>query len=1069
MIMVNSLLEAALLCTLSQDLGNLQTVEELGLRVAPGFKVTLFADQALANDTYAMTLDSRGRVVVTSQGWIKILEDTDGDGKADRETLFASTRTGGMGLCFDGKDLLFSGDNGLWRYRDSDGDGRADGPPELIAKFVSGEHGHHAMRKGPDGCWYLIGGNDSAIGKDHVSLPESPVKAPRTGAILRYTPDLRKSEVIAHGFRNPYDFDFNAQGEIFTYDSDCERDFFLPWYTPTRIFRVGYGMHHGWRLTGYMRSYANRDYYPDTVDILWAIGRGSPTGVVFYRHTAFPERYHDGFFALDWTFGKVYFLPKDAQRGEVFLEPTGTEGFAPTDIAVAPDGALFISIGGRRTRGAVYRIAPEKPGAAPARPGIRAILDADQPLDAWSRARWEPAARTLGPAAFVSAALDGTLPSALKVRAIEILVDLFDGVPQETALKAARDADGSVRARTAWAMGRRWKPGLADSLRDLASDEAGRVRLAALDAIADQAPRVDPRAARDACRINLGHPDKRVRQAAGRLYLLLSAGGEWVSDEELEKEPAAFLTAIVARNAGPDPKTVADVLKVLRHPKTEGLRQDAVRAVILGLGDTNLQNPRVEALSNYAVAAPPSAETRGQILSAFRPFFPSGDAVLDAELARLLAMLEDDSPETLAKVAAFLTEKSSPTDDAHYLIVLACLRAEWPEGMADRAAQSLLSLGKKLEWNEQRSKQTWGSRIAEVATLFAKHDPRFVDALVHHPLLVNPGHVGIAAAMEGPRRLEMARRFLESVKKDAGFGWSESLINLLSLLPEEEFHPVLRSQWSNFGLRDSILLHLARTPDPQDREKYLAGVESANAQASRAALEALERLPRDEDPGRLVPLLRLLRRLTLEPKQAPQRKQVVDLIARQSGKPFATQESGTEPVALKRTYQPVFDAFGSLKGELEEGGSVDVAALIKPVPWEQGDGKRGQDLFRARGCQTCHAVQGALGPNLVGAASRFSREDLFEAIANPSKDVAPPYRTTLFQMKDGNIYTGIVAFESADGFIVQTGATTTVRINSSDVAARRPGLLSLMPNGLLDGLKPTDLADLYAYLRSLGK
>src|SRR5207244_258157 len=74
----------ALLCSLFQDPENLQTHEELGLRVAPGFKVTLFADHTRANDIYAMTLDSKGRVVVTSQGWIKILEDTDGDGKADR-------------------------------------------------------------------------------------------------------------------------------------------------------------------------------------------------------------------------------------------------------------------------------------------------------------------------------------------------------------------------------------------------------------------------------------------------------------------------------------------------------------------------------------------------------------------------------------------------------------------------------------------------------------------------------------------------------------------------------------------------------------------------------------------------------------------------------------------------------------------------------------------------------------------------------------------------------------------------------------------------------------------------
>ena len=242
------LLSLALLCGVAQDPEKLQTVEEFGLRIAPGFMITLVADHTLANDIYAMTLDAKGRIVVTSQGWIKILEDRNGDGKADEASLFAPTRTGGMGMCFDGNDLLFSGDGGLWRYRDADGDGKADGPPELITKYVTGEHGHHAMRKGPDGCWYLIGGNEMGIGAVKLTDPAtSPVKSPAWGSIVRYSPDFKQVEVIAHGFRNPYDFDFNPAGDLFTYDSDCERDYFLPWYTPTRIYHVGYAQDHGWR------------------------------------------------------------------------------------------------------------------------------------------------------------------------------------------------------------------------------------------------------------------------------------------------------------------------------------------------------------------------------------------------------------------------------------------------------------------------------------------------------------------------------------------------------------------------------------------------------------------------------------------------------------------------------------------------------------------------------------------------------------------------------------------------------------------------------------------------------
>src|SRR5437588_7152846 len=106
--------------------------DDLGLKVAPGFRVSVYADENLANDIYAMTLDKQGRVVVTSQGWIKILHDTQGVGKADKATVFAKTATGGMGLCFDGDNLYFCGDGWFSRYRDSKGRGEADSPPERI-------------------------------------------------------------------------------------------------------------------------------------------------------------------------------------------------------------------------------------------------------------------------------------------------------------------------------------------------------------------------------------------------------------------------------------------------------------------------------------------------------------------------------------------------------------------------------------------------------------------------------------------------------------------------------------------------------------------------------------------------------------------------------------------------------------------------------------------------------------------------------------------------------------------------------------------------------------------------
>ena len=100
-----------------------------GLRVPDGFEVTEFADNKLANDIYCMTIDPAGRVVVSGQGYIRVLVDDDHDGRADSALeVAAGPRDGAMGLWWEGKWLYFTGDGGLRRYRVPRGAARAAGP-----------------------------------------------------------------------------------------------------------------------------------------------------------------------------------------------------------------------------------------------------------------------------------------------------------------------------------------------------------------------------------------------------------------------------------------------------------------------------------------------------------------------------------------------------------------------------------------------------------------------------------------------------------------------------------------------------------------------------------------------------------------------------------------------------------------------------------------------------------------------------------------------------------------------------------------------------------------------------
>ena len=156
-----------------------------GLRVPPGFAVREVAGSDLANDIQCMTVGDDGRIIVSGRGYISILIDDDGDGRADRADRFADgPRDGAMGLLREGDTLYATGDGGLRRYRDRDGDDRADGPSELVrAVKTGGEHDAHAVRRGPDGWLYLIVGNFAGVDAAYASLPTSPIRDPVAGCL----------------------------------------------------------------------------------------------------------------------------------------------------------------------------------------------------------------------------------------------------------------------------------------------------------------------------------------------------------------------------------------------------------------------------------------------------------------------------------------------------------------------------------------------------------------------------------------------------------------------------------------------------------------------------------------------------------------------------------------------------------------------------------------------------------------------------------------------------------------------------------------------------------------------
>jgi putative heme-binding domain-containing protein len=198
-------------------------------------------------------------------------------------------------------------------------------------------------------------------GDDHL-LPRMPdgrghnrhVMAPG-GIVYRFTPDGKTFEIFASGFRNIYDGGVNRDGELFVYDADMEYDFNTSWYRPTRINHVVSGGEYGWRNGA--GKYP--EFYIDNLPATLNIGPGSPTGCTFGYGAKFPAKYQEAFYALDWSWGKIYAVHLKPQ-GSTYTatkEEFVTGGPLPvSDAVIGSDGAMYFTIGGRRVQSGLYRV-----------------------------------------------------------------------------------------------------------------------------------------------------------------------------------------------------------------------------------------------------------------------------------------------------------------------------------------------------------------------------------------------------------------------------------------------------------------------------------------------------------------------------------------------------------------------------------------------------------------------------------------------------------------------------------------------------------------------------------------
>ncbi len=266
--------------------------------------------------------------------------------------------------------------SGLYRVTSSKNNDVLDKVEKLKALPGGGEHGPHAVRLGPDGkSLYVICGNhtqppqpldSSRVPKnwseDHL-LPRQwdangharGILAPG-GYVAKTDFEGKTWEMFTTGYRNPFDFAFNADGEMFVYDADMEWDMGMPWYRPTRVNHATSGSEFGWRSgTGKWPG-----YYVDSLPAMIDLGPGSPTGVEFGYGAKFPAKNQKALFGCDWTFGTIYALhltPDGATYKATKEEFLSRTPLPLTDIVInQADGAMYFVIGGRGAQSELFRV-----------------------------------------------------------------------------------------------------------------------------------------------------------------------------------------------------------------------------------------------------------------------------------------------------------------------------------------------------------------------------------------------------------------------------------------------------------------------------------------------------------------------------------------------------------------------------------------------------------------------------------------------------------------------------------------------------------------------------------------
>ena len=995
-----------------------------------------FAPENSAKNTWLPDMNGDG-----SHDWLDLkvekeeiykVEDVNGDGYADKSTRVFNgfneevTDVAG-GLLVRKKDAFVAIGPDLMRLKHTNGQWK---DPQSISTGYAvhigfGGHGMSGVTEGPDGKIYWQIGD---IGANITAKDGRQYKHPNSGVIVRSNPDGSEFEVYASGLRNTHEFVFDNFGNLISSDNDGDHP-----GESERLVHVVEGSDAGWRSNWQYGKYTDprNNSYKVWMDEKLSIPHwegqaayiippirnfhNGPTGMLWNPGTALGKRWTNKFFLVEfvgntnnshiWSFD---LKPKGASF-DFNSEEDVIKGILPTGIRFGPEGALYASdwIFGWDTKnyGRIWKIDVEdkENDLKSEREQTKKYIQQDYSKQSLTQ-------------------LYELLFYADQRIRLKAQYELAERKATEIFVKAAQQKDNQLaRVHGIWGLG---QIKAASAIQALLIDSDEEIVAQSLKTLGDLKD-----SAAEAQMISLlASANPRVAffaaQAVGRV--------------QSEKAIPGLLKQI-EKNGDKD--------LYIRHAAVLALSRIGKAEPLLALQNSPNRSLRIAAVLVLRRLAHPGIQV----------FLADSDEYIVAEAAR--AINDDESiPAALPALAATLADTRLKDEVIIRRAINACLRV----GTA-KEIDLLIAYSERTGISED-------VRAEAIATLGSWANPSVMDRVDgrHRGALDrNPADVVARIQPKIPA-------FLASENPDVLIATAK-LIADLQLKEFTDSQIELLTKHNKSKVKAALINSLADLNTSKLAYVLEKGISDTSKIVRAAALSHLNKieLTSSELPAITKPIFekgtlieqQLLLQSMAKMKAANTSAILADLIQRMVDNklPVGVKLDLMEAVEATNEEKLVakLDALkvkGTLTDEFKEalyGGSLT-------------DGRNNFNYNSTIQCVRCHNVGGegaTVGPNLKGVASRLTREQLLQALIEPSARIAPGYGSTNFVLTDGQEVSGSVISETADEIQIKTNDAEPLRIPVARIKTRENLPSSMPPMGSL--MTKREIRDVVEYLSSL--